>query len=343
MKLEFLAGDEKRFAEFISNLDEGDKIAILSHNDLDGLCSAVIASKVLGKIDYLKFMAYDYNMMKEVAIELKKKKINKLFVFDLVLDSEAESVLEISKFAEIVYIDHHQFEKDFNSDRIVMIKTRTEEPASFACYYLFSKIQKIHSWIAALGIISDRVDKYNEKNCKEVFRDFSLEGCEDLWKVVEDTNFALIYFRDNEEKLFDMFARVKNSRDISLGKYAMIVEKETNKVLSDFEKNHEKHGDLKIYFFKSKFSLSSIVSTILSIKRYQDNTIVILADYGSHIKVSARNSHSKVNCVELLKRAMKNIPKSNSGGHIPAAGGEIPHKYLSQFKKNLIKVYDKLK
>lgn len=54
--MKFLAGSEKRFFDFISNLTDKDKIALLSHNDGDGIVSALIASKVLGKIDCPKLL-----------------------------------------------------------------------------------------------------------------------------------------------------------------------------------------------------------------------------------------------------------------------------------------------
>jgi len=343
MKPEFLTGNEKRFFEFMGNLNEKDKIAILSHNDSDGLCCAVIASKILGKVDYIRFMSYSPNMLKEVIAVLRKKKTNKIFIFDISLDSEAENIAEISKFGEILIIDHHKFEKDLNSEKIVFIKTETKFPASYCCYYLFSKIQKIPSWIAALGIIADRVDRYNAKNCQEVSKDFNFDECGNLWGIVNEVNLALIYFRGNEKKLYDLFMESENSQNINLKKYADVVRKEVKKILEDFEKNHDLHERLKIYFFKSKFNLSSLISTILSIQKYSDSTIIILSDYGKYIKVSARDTISRVDCVELLKRAIEGIPESNSGGHKVAAGAEIPHKYLSQFKKNLIKAYDEMK
>ena len=47
-KIEFLVGSEKRFAEFISKLNEKDKIAVISHSrDIDGIVSAKVVDFVI--------------------------------------------------------------------------------------------------------------------------------------------------------------------------------------------------------------------------------------------------------------------------------------------------------
>jgi single-stranded DNA-specific DHH superfamily exonuclease len=160
--IKFLVGNEKRFYDFISKLNEKDKIALVSHNDADGMASAVIAAKVLGKVEYLKFTSYNPESLESIVAEMKEKKINKAIVTDLSMDEV--NLGEMAKFAEVLAIDHHMFRNDLNSDRVVYIKSPSEYPASCMCHYLFSKIQAIPGWIAALGIASDRVDRYHNTN-----------------------------------------------------------------------------------------------------------------------------------------------------------------------------------
>ena len=53
---------------------------------------------------------------------------------------------------------------------------------------------------------------------------------------------------------------------------------------------------------------------------------------------SARRQDFKVKMNELLEEAVKGIPDSSAGGHIPAAAGSIPKSYEDRFKENIVKI-----
>ncbi|MEK6881737.1 MAG: hypothetical protein AABY22_19120 [Nanoarchaeota archaeon] len=72
---EFGAGSEKRFFDFIGNLAD-EKIALISHTDLDGLISAKITNQVV-KADFLRFVDYS-DLNETLAAELKKMKMKKV-------------------------------------------------------------------------------------------------------------------------------------------------------------------------------------------------------------------------------------------------------------------------
>jgi nanoRNase/pAp phosphatase (c-di-AMP/oligoRNAs hydrolase) len=38
----------------------------------------------------------------------------------------------------------------------------------------------------------------------------------------------------------------------------------------------------------------------------------------------------------MIAFALTNIPKSNGGGHVPAAGASFPKQYFPQFKEKMI-------
>jgi len=341
--MEFIAGDEKRFAEFISNLNEKDKIAILSHNDMDGLTSAVIVSKVLGKIDYIHFVGYSFGEFQRVLEEVKKRKINKIVFTDLAIDNIEVNIKEFEKISSILAIDHHPMHQDLNSDKTIFIKADSDFPASYLCYYLFSKIQKIPSWIPAIGIISDCPHKYNAKNSDKAFNDFNLEKENmNLFDAVSRANLALIYFKDNEEKFYDVLMNAKNPDDLRvLDKFAAEVKKEFDFLIDDFEKNHEKHGKLKIYSLNPKYNLASSLINKISCKHI-NNSIIFISLRGDYMGISARRQDKKISMPELLKKSLEGIPESTSGGHVAAAGAEVPIKYLTKFKENLIRVHKEI-
>ena len=339
--MEFLAGNEKRFSEFISNLNEKDKIAIISHTDPDGICSAVIASKVLGKIDYIDFVNYEQGVYLKVLENLRKNKINKVLFLDLVVEGEKQSILEIEKFAEILIIDHHPFLIDLNSSKIIFIKTKSEIPATYMCYYLFSKIQKIPSWIPVLGIIDDMPQKYSEKNCEDVFADFNLEKFQcDLWRVVSDISLTIAYFKGKEKKAYNLLVKAQNPCELGIEKFAEKVKKEYLFWLEKYEKEKEVYGNLVIFSMKPKYAIKSLLINKISSEN-KDNIFVFIREE-EPLSISARCQDKKISCPLLLQEAVKNIPDSQVGGHVAAAGARVPRKYLSQFKQNLIKSHQEL-
>lgn len=339
--MKFLAGDEKRFFEFMGNLQEKDRIAIISHTDPDGICSAVIASKVLGKIDYIDFVNYEPGVYSKVLGNLRKNKINKVLFLDLAVEGEKQSILEIEKFAEILIIDHHPLLIDLGSRRTVFLKAESRYPATYMCYYLFSKIQKIPSWIPVLGIIDDMPQKYSEKNCEQVFADFGIEKFQcDLWKVVSDISFAIAYFKGKEKEAYDLLLKAQNPCKLGIEKFAEIVKKEYNFWLEKYEKEKEVYGNLVIFSMKPRYAIKSFLINRLSSEN-KDKIFVFIREE-EPLSISARSQDKKISCPLLLQKAVKDIPDSQVGGHIAAAGARVPRKYLSQFKKNLIKIYKEL-
>lgn len=334
--MNFLAGNEKRFLDFMSNLTEKDKIAIISHIDLDGLASAVIASKVI-KADYINFLAYGKDVLKPVIDEFKKRGINKIIFLDFVVSSE--DIKNLEKFAEILVIDHHAFDLDLNSGKTVFIKTETKFPATYSCYYLFSKLGKIPTWIAALGVLGDMIH-YTEENYKDLFKDYSLGEPIEIWNEMKNTGLALIYFKDKKEEVYNIMMKAKNLDDLGvLKKYADKIREEIDEQMKNYEKNKEVHGDLVFFYFElKKHDITAALVNMLN-KKNKDVTYVFVSKSKEEMRVSARRQDRKVDCIKLLAGSLKNIPDSGSGGHIPAAGGFFPAKYLGKFKENLIKEY----
>lgn len=339
--MEFIYGDERRFIEFISNITDKDKVGIVSHTDCDGVGAAIIISKVVGKVDSIHLIGYNPETMDCVLKEMKDKKINKIIFSDLFFD-DFEKAKELEKFAEVLFIDHHPSENNLNSQRVVYIKAESKYPASYLCYYLFSKIQKIPSWIAAMGIISDLPNKYNQENCNEVYKDFRMEKSSgDLWKVYEDAAFALAALRNEEKKIYDVLMNAKNLDDIDFSKYTKGIKKEFEEKIIEFEEEKEVYGSLIFYYIGSKYSIKALLINGLSSK-YPNNTLVFVSNKdikSDFLNVSSRRQDRQVDCNLLMKTAINNIPNSNGGGHKAAAGAMIPRERLKSFKENLIRIH----
>ena len=113
------------------------------------------------------------------------------------------------------------------------------------------------------------------------------------------------------------------------------------RLVKDFEENSEKHfnNHLYFYFFKSRFSLGSNLSTTLSIK-HKGATIIVFSETEDPnvIKGSARNNGIplKYPMNDMLKAGIKGLEKTMAGGHAPASGASFMKKDLDTFKKQVI-------
>ncbi len=340
-KPEFLAGNEKRFGNFISNLNDKDKIALISHcADLDGIVSAKVVNKVINA-DMIKFVDYeDINL--ELIKELKNNKIRKVVITDLSINN-LEFIKETEKFADILIIDHHLFSNDLNSGKTVFMNSEGY-CASYLCYYLFSKIQNIEKidWLVVCASVSDWCYFKNKDFMKSVYAKYNdefiptIEGIrksEKFWKIQDDLSLAIIYFENNARRVYDLIG--EDFGDIgSLEKYISEVRKEIDENLDKFEK--EKKGIKDGYFWElsTRFGIKSYLINVISAK-IKDKTLIFGNVNNDIYTVSSRRQDGKINLPELMKKLIEGFEEANSGGHFKAAGAFVKLKNKEEFKKRL--------
>lgn len=96
-KLDFTAGSEKKFYDFIGKLGS-ERVALISHTDLDGIICARVINKVVD-VNFMKFVGYQA-LDKNLVQELKNEKVKKVIFSDI----SVENILflrEIEKFADV--------------------------------------------------------------------------------------------------------------------------------------------------------------------------------------------------------------------------------------------------
>ena len=347
-KISFLAGNEARALKFLKNISSKDKVAIVSHVDLDGIASAKVISKVV-EHDFLKFVAYE-QINEDLVKELKNNKITKIIMTDLSIDN-IKIIKLIEKFADILIIDHHLFDEDLNSSKTIFINSQ-EHCASYLCYIIFSKVKNIKKldWLVACACISDWkyfnnqdfmadvMKKYGDKfeivNNKTDFGGIRKSG--KFWGLQLKLNLALIYFGYELIKAFNLLNDdIKNLNNLT--KYADDVQDEIDKSVEKFEKEKESFWDIYFWVFSEKFQIKSIVATLASVK-YPNKTIIIVKENQKYYSFSARRQDKKINVVTLLKNAISGLNGSFAGGHGAAGGGYILLKDLNKFKENLKKL-----
>jgi len=338
-QITFSVGSEQRFFDFIRKLNEKDKIALISHSDLDGVASSKLASKVVNA-NLMKFIDY-FDVNEGLVNELKANGINKIIFTDISFD-KGEIVKELEKFAEILIIDHHLFTLDLNSDKTIFMNAQGY-CASSLCYYLFSKIGNLTmlDWLVAAASLSDFCYQKNAEWLEQVEKKygekFSIQEMIKLSRIYDlslKLSLTLIYFRGKVEETYKMIGDDIDSIE-HLDNYAKDVQREIYESAERFEKekNSFKSGEGYFWEFAPEFFIKSILINGLSSK-YPDKTIILVQNNDSYYEVSARRKDGKIILVELLKNLSSGLGVS-CGGHMFAAGATILPKDIAKFRERL--------
>ncbi len=339
-KIDFIAGNEKRFAQFISELNDKDKIALISHTDLDGIVAAKVVDYSV-KPDIIKFLGYE-DINKNLIQYLKEKDIKFVIITDLFIKN-SDLIKEIEKFSRILIIDHHLFNVDLNSEKTVFINSQGY-CAAYICYYLFSNLNNLEKidWLVACACVADWQYRSNTEWIREIYGKYgdnfisSIEGVKKsnkFWKLQLDIAYALIYFNEDLKRVYDSIGN--SFGDIGdLGKYSDIIEGEIENAVNKFEKEKIDIEDGYFWEFKPNYSIGSIVSTTIS-EKYQNKTIIIARKNEDVYNFSARRQDGKMDMNDLLKNLASGLENSSGGGHFKAAGGFVQNKDIQEFKRRL--------
>jgi len=382
--MNLIFGKEKSFVEFVSNLNEKDRIAILAHHDTDGMVSAILAANSIGNPEFIEFFEYKKDLLLDIIPELKKSKINKLVCLDLNVENEADNLKRLEKFADsvkpdafpdykkvllnfqvpqkplkflatpkpikgfadILIIDHHRSSRDLNSLKTTYLLFEKGDCAAFACYNLFSKFQSMEKFdlLTAIALVSDYGFQTNMDFILRIEKKYGLMPDKVMWeseigKLTKMIINVCIYFKDELKKLFEMLNRATSLEEIKkLEKYSFEVEKEIQKKQEEYFKKRETYDWGYLYEVKSKFSIEGIL--INRVSDIEKSKLVVI--YGERsqnlIKISARRQDGKLDCSEVLKKAIEGLKDASAGGHIPAAGAEVRKEDIEKFKDNLKRV-----
>jgi len=338
MEIKATIGKAEDVYKFINNITSKDRVGLITHTDLDGLSSAKIINELI-KPEF--FITANYSELNDsLILKLNDKEINKLILTDIGIDNP-EFIKKIEKFAKILIIDHHQFEKDMNSNATIFYNT-SSYCAAYICYLLFQDLKNIKKWdwLAALASVADFRYINNQDWIKKLYKKyndkFNVENPRKgkLYKLIENTDMALIYFQDNQKEVYKKITPNINSLK-KLKKYSKIIKKEINKHIKNFKNKKEIINQGYLYIVNSKFALTSTLATKLSLKEKNKMFILIREIENNRFQICARRQDGKINLNKLLKSATKKLLNSDAGGHIPSAGGHFLKKDLDIFKKRI--------
>jgi single-stranded DNA-specific DHH superfamily exonuclease len=344
-------------------MKRGSKAAIVHGHDNDSICSAAIIYKLLKVVHKIesKLLASGLNsaVTEDVLENIKKIKPDYVIIVDI-SDVNVNIMTELRNISQVMIIDHH-VPKGYVKITYINPRVFDKEiyiPATYLCYRIYSEFLEPEEilWIAGIGTLSDMGLKY----CNDLFENIKLENKE---LVGNNENIDELLF-DNSllgklAKIFDSarvvngvegsvaalntLIKTRNYQEILNGRsgaknlleWFVIAEKEFNRLVKDFEKKKKLIKKLVLYEVKSRYNMKSPLATYLS-RKLTNEVLVIYQKSGKYIDVSFRRG--KVCIVDLNQLAgssVKNIPNSNGGGHIQAAGCRFPTRYSNNFLKNL--------
>jgi nanoRNase/pAp phosphatase (c-di-AMP/oligoRNAs hydrolase) len=343
--MEYLVGTNEEFFEFVSNINDDDRVAILTHTDLDGLASGIFLEEILEKkeksVDLVSFVDYSKDFFEKARVLLEKNNITKVFILDV--SAESMNMDEFEEFRRdypVFLIDHHPMAPEF-ANKIGMIKGDSKDCTAFMIYNLGEGLIDPGEWrwLVSAAIFSDYSYKGEEnlKFLQEIYPGLTYENISSTTPGINGRkiSLAIIYYQNDLGKVYDLL-KEKNMEEIS--EVSGIVEEEIEKNVDGFLKNSEYLEDKKAYFYEinSKFNITSYVLTLLS-KMKLDHSFFGYSFKGPYIKISARHQDGKRDMGKLMRDGTRYLEGAVGGGHAPAAAAKIKRDDFSRFKNNLIK------
>jgi single-stranded DNA-specific DHH superfamily exonuclease len=343
--MDYLLGNENDFWDYLNSITKKDKIAILTHNDLDGIASAIFLEEILNKknikISLIKFLEYKKDLFGVLIPILKEKKITRVLITDINADS-LDRFDELYEEFEVFLIDHHPINPKVKLQKNIL-KTENFDCASLTVFNLGKNIieyEKNISLICAtlisdmsfkketnMGFIKENYPDANEKNIFE-----SIPGM-----LARKISSSLIYYSDDLKKVYDL---IKEKNFLELEKADEIITREIQKYVEKFEQNSECYPEKKLcfYYFKPKYNIASVACTIVSQKEPKKTLIFLTPSLTDPkiMKISARNQSGEIDLNILLKKATSDLHNAMGGGHSKASGGTIMKTDLEKFKKNIL-------
>ena len=355
----------KRFLRLCERICVTDCIAILHDTDPDGICSAVITAKAIERlrarpVDYIIHQDHgDVGITEQTITFLKKNKVNVLITVDKPIDQDPLTVQRCEEICEILVFDHHKYINDISSERCFFIKPHmfappeiddSQYPTSRMVYDLFYPAVDIKDtdWIMAVGVIADAAYKTWKFAIDGVFERYRITKTEDIYKsqlagVSKIITSTAIVAPQEIDNIFETIYHAKDYQDVlnsPLKKHQEKFDHELTYWIEHVKTKAELYPkqNTLIYYVTPKYSIKSVLSTLLSIKQYPGWTIICAEEQPKTemINISIRNQSGKVNCIELIRTCTEGLEGASGGGHLPAVGGRIKKKDYKIFHERLL-------
>jgi len=342
--MKFLIGNEQVFLGFLDSIKKEDKIAILTHTDLDGIASSIFLEKILEskglKVSFLDFFGYKPGMLDDLSIKLNKKNITKVFLTDLNVDgNDLVGFEKLRKNFNILLIDHHPPNPNLET-HVNIIKNHSEDCSAWVLYNFAKKFFNIceWNWLVCAAMVEEWSFKDNDNleflksKCKDIKDEDPFDS--EPGRISEEISYALKFNKDAKK----IYNSIKKNDMKEIKRTSAIVSKEIDKNIAKFKENAEYYKDKNLYFYygKPKFDIGNIVATKLS---KQNKGIYCYASNidNKRIRISFRNNLGEEDVSEIVKNGIKGLEDAEGGGHKRASALSIRTQDLEKFKENTLK------
>ena len=320
--------------DFLNNISEKDKVAIIHHDDGDGFCAGIL---------YYDWCKKQKAIVKQFTYEIGKTKLrnfnldefNKFIITDIAPHLISED-LELIKENQILFTDHHQRDTPIPKEIQELV---TVDQGYIPSSRTAGELTNLKPWLSLTGTITDAADLYpeNENFIEEHLKEIHMNLDEFKENISSTITNTITYFDKKTEEVFQILEKINSVEEIkTLKQYSEPVENEIQKFIEEYEERKERLGNVNYYYFKPSFSIKAAVSGIIS--RNNNNEVFIFATPKKDIdmiSMSARSQNRAKDVSELLKAGVEGLENAKAGGHKAAAGGIIQAKDLEQFKQNM--------
>ncbi|MBI3413316.1 MAG: DHH family phosphoesterase [Candidatus Aenigmarchaeota archaeon] len=350
-------------ADWLKQIRKSGLVVVVYHRDSDGICSAVMMSKILKYVGCSSVKTIPCDPATPAVTPPLMKSLSELqpdyLIFvDMAVDQDPNPLILLKQKydTKVIVIDHHPVSMDLNMIEIKHVNTRSADataylPASYMMYRIAGKIStelaKDYSWISLIGTIGDH----------------GIDGCQDLVKEFSAAYGKIAttqkdFAKTKYGKASEYIMSAKAADDDGIEKARMILERVIsvdaflasemlkewhaeiqaviNYMVNNFEKDAElnPNANIAIYTIKTQIRIESVVASIISDK-FPRMTVVVCRESGDRIGCSLRNQKS-VDVGSLAKTAIAGLKDARGGGHPQAAAASIKKTDWITFKNALI-------
>ncbi len=311
------------------------KTIIMTHGDTDGITSGAI---MLGLYTSGELFFTRPGSLASHLKHIIKKRPDRVTITDIAInktrmDDILEQLERLSKFAEIIYIDHHPLPRNLSTKKIPanLVVHETGPCAAELAYRTFAdKLSQDFSEIALIGAIGDYCDNtpfvYNTlKNWdKRILYMESALIVQALQEINNDTT--------KKELTSRLTLGLRPSQMSDIVPLAIKASNTERSVMNWIKHNVRIEGeiayiiDMPIHGFRGKGAIYAA--------GYGNTKIGINAshDESNMIDMSLRTREENIKLNEILEDILPELgKKATGGGHPKAAGASIPAKKFSKF------------
>ncbi len=313
--------------KFLKNLRG--EVKIISHNDVDGICSLAIMINFLKK----RGIREEHEVTK---VPIEKLDKNGIMIF---LDINTDNALKFASENSLI-IDHHQFSKKPRISFYNPVETDKKSyiPASYLVYEVCSEIENMEEvkWISAIGVIGDKGDE-NSELCRNFVGNF--ENREEL-DLISDYIFSatLVEQEEGYEEILKILEKAESSEEVIQDPYLKESYDILQNEISKSKNKIEREGNITFVEVISPYNIKSIIASHI-LEKNKNVIVVSYSAFEDSCNISIRTD-TEVNIGKIVKK-IAGLCGGDGGGHRKAAGAKIEKKKLSVFKEEFISEVEK--